>query len=262
VSEKQVPVVRTDITVADYVRASVRGGLACGLGLLPEVAIGVLFAQYRIETGGTNCFGSNIGNVKKVPGDGFDYHCLRGVWEGVSPAEAQRLIANGEAVADPSANHAKAVGAGRVSVIFNPPHPQTRFRYYPSLDIAMQHHLELLAKKRYASCWPAVLAGDVDGFARTLKAKGYFTADAGAYAAGMRTPFAKLVATTTYEELIATMNEAPETIEVETPEHEAVFWDREDQLANLISVMHQGASNVLAENMREEWLRRPLTFDE
>lgn len=254
-SEQQVPVVRTDITVADYIRSCVRGGLACGLGLLPEVAIGVLRAQYLIETGGTNCFGRNIGNVKKIAGDGFDYHCLRGVWEGVSPAEADRLIASGEAVRDMSANHAKAVGASKVSVIFNPPHPQTRFRYYPSLDVAMQHHLELLAKKRFASCWPAVMRGDVDAFAAALKAKGYFTADASAYAAGMRSPFAKLVATTTYEEFIDSMNATPETIEVDTSADEAIMWDREELL---ISVMHMGASNLILEDWRNEFMRRPM----
>lgn len=253
--EQQVPVVRTEITAADYVRAGVRASLTIGLGLLPEVALGILYAQYIIETGGTNCFGWNIGNVKKVAGDGFDFHCLRGVWEGVSPAEAARLIASGEAVADPSANHARAVGAGRVSVIFQPPHPQTRFRAYPSLDIAMRHHLELLAKKRFASCWPAVLAGDVDGFAAALKAKGYFTASAEAYAAGMRAPFARLVTSDTYEMLVATMHLPVETIEVDTHADEAVLWDREDLL---VRVMHQGASNQILEDWRNDFMRRPM----
>lgn len=236
----QVPVLRTPISSDDYVRAAVRAGVALGMGILPEPAIGILYAQYAIETGGTNCFNWNIGNVKKVAGDGFDYHCLRGVWEGVSPAEAARLIASGEAIADPSANHARAVGAGRVSVIFNPPHPQTRFRAYPSLDVSMQHHLELLAKKRFASCWPAVMAGNVDAFAAALKAKGYFTADAGAYANGMRPAYARLVASNAYEDLVATMHDAPAT--PAAPADDAEAHDSTTMLNGFVEVVHEGVA--------------------
>jgi hypothetical protein len=239
VSDQQVPVVRTAITADDYVRAGVRAGVALGMGILPEPALGVLYAQYMIETGGTNCFGWNIGNVKKVPGDGFDFHCLNGVWEGVSSAEAARLIASGEAVADPSQNHAKAVGFGRVSVIFKPPHPQTRFRAYPSLDVAMEHHLDLLAKKRFSSCWPSVLAGDVDGFAHALKAKGYFTADASAYANGMRPAFSRLVSSNAYEDLVATMDQAPTTEPVEVDAGEA---HESPMLNDFVELRHDGAT--------------------
>lgn len=181
-------------------------------------ALGVLWAQYAIETGGQNCWNWNIGNVKSRPGDGYDWHALNGVWEGVSPAEAERLIGTGEARPDPSADHAKAVGVGRVSVLFNPPHPQTRFRAFKVLDEAMEDHLKLIAR-RFAVAWPSVLMGDVQGFAKALKSKGYFTADPMAYANGMRPAFNAFTTSNVYDDVVTEMNDTdppppPET----TPE--------------------------------------------
>jgi len=192
-----------------YVRAVIRAWPKVGTGVPSKEAVGVLWAQFSIETGGRACWGWNLGNVKKFPGDGYDYHCLNRVWEGVSKGMAQRLIESGQATADPSISHQKAVGVNRVSVIFNPPHPATRFRWFPNLDEAMEDHLVLLAKKKFSTAWPAVVAGDCTQFAKALRAKGYFTASADAYAKGMERSFKPYMASTAYEEAVAELNGEP-----------------------------------------------------
>jgi hypothetical protein len=161
-------------------------------------AVGVLFAHYMLETGGLHCYGWNIGNVKYVPGRGYDYHCLRGVWEGESLANAQRLIASGEAVWDLDESHHKQCRPN-VSVVYQPPHPATRFMTYLTLADSMDEHLALLAKRRYASAWPHVLSGSVRAFADALKAKGYFTSSAKAYGDGMMGHFNHFMASEDYE---------------------------------------------------------------
>ncbi len=247
------PVVRTLPTRDDYVRAVLRGWHLVGDGVPLEQSIGVLYAQYMIETGGKSCFGWNLGNVKHVAGDGHDFHMLSGVWEGVAPDVAERLITTGQAVADASANHAAAVGPSRVSVVFQPPHPATWFRAFDSLDEGMGEHLQLLAK-RFAKAWPAVLEGSVDGFARALHDQHYFTADPGAYAAGMRAPFAALVASSTYEDMIATMHEAPsEAYGVELDG--AMRYDWTDDLPDLASLAHQGASGLIVDDLLDAYRR-------
>lgn len=194
-----VPTIRTVVSLRDYARAVVRAWHKVGDGIPEKSSVAVLWAQYMIETGGRDSWGWNIGNTKEIPNDGVNYHALRGVWEGVTPAHAAQLIASGQAVADASADHAKAVGPGRVSIIFQPPHPATWFSSFDSLDQAMEHHLVFLAR-RFAPAWPAVLAGDPRKFAQALKARGYFTASAEAYAAGMERPFATFMSATGYEE--------------------------------------------------------------
>lgn len=165
-------------------------------------AVGVLYAHCMMETGFLHCYGWNIGNVKHVAGQGYDYHCLRGVWEGETLTEAKRLIASGEAVWDPNESHHKQC-APNVSVVYEPPHPQTRFRTYLTLADSMDEHLAMLAKRRYAGAWPHVLSGDVRAFANALKAKGYFTSSAKAYGDGMMGAFNHYVASGDYDLVIA-----------------------------------------------------------
>lgn len=209
-ADQQVPVVRTVVTLRDYVRAVVAAWPTISTDPCPKEAPAVLWAQYIAETGGAACWGFNIGNVKWTPGCGYDFHCLRGVWEGAWKADAARLIATGEAHADPSTDHAKAVdpkGEGkRVSVVFEPPHPATRFRAFPSLDAAMRSHLALLAK-RFSVAWPAVLAGDVDKFASALHSRGYFTASPLAYAGNMRRPYLQAMASSAWNDAVEALNQ-------------------------------------------------------
>lgn len=185
---------RTTPTLEAYVGAVVRAWT--DVAPCTREACAVLWAQYMIETGGRSCWNWNIGNVK-ASDISRPWHALRGVWEGVSAAEAARLVAAGEAVLDANAAHQRAV-APRTAVVFEPPHPATRFRSFDSLDEAMGEHLALL-RRRFSRGWPGVLAGDVVAFARGLRAQGYFTASAEAYAAGMRAPFDAALASGAFE---------------------------------------------------------------
>jgi hypothetical protein len=207
-SGQQVPVTRTVVTMYDYIRAIVRTWAQMFIPPCPKGAAAVLWAQHVIECGAKDCWNFNIGNVKSHPA--HDYMCLSGVWEGVTPAVAAQLIASGRAVADPSPNHATAVGEGKVSVIFPPPQPESRFRAFTSLDEAMVEHLGLLSR-RFARCWPSVVAGDVHGFAHALKAgpdgrentwDDYFTADAVAYERGMQPAFKAAMQSNVWDDII------------------------------------------------------------
>ncbi len=253
-NEQLVPVLQTAVTMPDYVRAVMRSWHLVGAGVPLEQSIAVLYAQYMIETGGRSCFNWNIGNAKHFKGDGFDYHQLQGVWEGYDARTAQDFIMAGIARPDPSADHAKAVGAGRVSIIFTPPHPQTWFRAFKTLDDGMAEHLQLLAR-RFSKAWPSVLAGDFVDFAHALKAQRYFTAAPEAYAAGMRRPFDALVASSTYEELLESMHVEPETTAVAMPLEDAVLWDVDVELANLVAVAHAGASGLIVEDLLADYRR-------
>ena len=204
-ADKQVEVVRTLVSAAIFSRAvidawwGVRGG---GEDDAPKGAVALLYAHYMLETGGLNCYGWNIGNVKYTIGCGYDYHCLHGVWEGVSAGEAKRLVSSGEAAIDSNLSHQQSC-APNISVVFNPPHPATRFRAFPDLEDAMDDHLVMLCKKRYASAWPSVLSGDVMTFAQALKARGYMTASAKSYGDGMTPPFKHFMASQEYEAALA-----------------------------------------------------------
>lgn len=184
--EKQREAKRTTLTLEIFVRALVAAWDGT-LGTLTAAFAAMLWAKYFAETSNKHCYNFNIGNVKDAAGDGFDFHCLRGVWEGVSKAEADRLIASGQATLDPNEAH-KAAVAPRVAVLFQPPHPATRFRSYDSLEHAMQSHLAFLAV-RFPKVLPFMLAGDVDGFAKAMARAGYMTAQPTPYANAMRAPF-------------------------------------------------------------------------
>lgn len=220
--------VRTAVEMRDYTRAMMHAWLVLERVIPSRETVGVLWAQYRIETGGQSCWNWNIGNVKHVDGDGHDWIELRGVWEGVSLTTARELVARGLAVMDHDPGHAKAVGPGRVSVIFQPPHPATRFRAYASLDEAMASHLTFL-KRRYARAWVEVERGDPVAFAKRLKegADGkedtrddYYTASSESYARGMRPYFVAFLGTRFYDEeersLLAKMDADTEKTIVES----------------------------------------------
>lgn len=191
--EKRVDTVRTAISEHDYLVALLK---ECPE--LTKEGAGCVYAQYITETGGRSCFNFNIGNTKDHDGDGYDYFCLNGVWEGFTPEVAAGYRARGEAIPDPSADHAKAVGPGRVSIIFPPPHPMSRFRAYPDLRSSMRHHLTML-RKHYKAAWSCILEGKPRETAIGLKANGYYTASAAAYGANMQANWNAFMARDTYE---------------------------------------------------------------
>lgn len=145
------PVMRTPISMKDFARAMI---LTLRMnGITPtKAACGVLWAQYALETGaGGYCWNHNLFNHKvtraQVDG-GKPYMMLANTWE----------IINGQ------------------KVIFQPPDPATWFRAYASFEAAMSDHITSVKNGRYASSWPAVLAGDALTYAAELRAHGYYTA--------------------------------------------------------------------------------------
>ena len=124
----------------------------------PRRSLLVLLAQWAEETGrgrAMHCF--NLGNIKGRPdgSDGRDWTFFR----------------------------CNEVIDGRVRW-FDPPDPACCFRAYGTLEAGAADYLDELAR-RFASAWPAVLAGDPADFAHRLKAARYYTADEHAYAAAL-----------------------------------------------------------------------------
>lgn len=179
-SEQNVPIVRTPIDMRTYARAVARAWNASAGAYPTKAQAGVLWAHYGIETSaGPSCWNWNIGNVKHVSGDGHDFIMLPNTWE---------------------------MEAGK-RVVYQPPNPQTWFRSFSSLDDAMSEHFALLHGKRYAAAWEGVELGDCGVFARLLRKAGYFTADATAYAAGMRPHFARWMASTAVDDALAELRQ-------------------------------------------------------
>lgn len=178
---KLVPTVRTTPTIEGFSRAF--------LAQVPDgtkPACGVLWSQFAVETGkGVHCYGHNLGNYKWSIGAG-DYHALNGVWEGFAPSVAAQLIASGRARPDPSADHAKAVGPNKVSVIFTAADPMSWFRAFASLESGMAHFVTTKRTGRYKGAWAFLERGDADGYARHLGELKYYSASVDVYAARMR----------------------------------------------------------------------------
>ena len=62
-------------------------------------------------------------------------------------------------------------------VWFDPPHPQTWFRAFPTAATGMAEQVRFLSmRSRYAQAWLRAKAGDPEGFVRELAKAGYFTA--------------------------------------------------------------------------------------
>ncbi len=121
----------------------------------PRESVLLLVAQWGIETAnGRACWNWNLGNVKRVQGEPWTW--LNNVWE----------ILRGQ------------------RVTFNPPHPQTHFRAFHSLEDGAEAYLTFLQRK-YAGAWDAALSGDPRDFAHRLKELRYYTADEHDYGAAL-----------------------------------------------------------------------------
>jgi hypothetical protein len=116
----------------------------------------ILLAHWSLETGqgrAMHCY--NIGNVKHVAGDGYDYCQFR----------CSEIV-------------------GGTEVFFDPPHPATSFRAYATLEDGCADYLILLSR-RFGRAWLDVMSGDVAKFCADLKALHYYTADEAVYQAGV-----------------------------------------------------------------------------
>jgi len=149
-----VPDKLTPCTTADVLKAF-RGALETVTGKTPSNAtLAVLVAQSALETGrwkSLHCW--NFGNVKASAAYEWLYCQFR-----------CNEVINGKVV------------------WFDPPHPQTNFRAFTSIDTGALDHIRFLSKsKRYSQAWLAAEHGNPDAFVAALKIAGYFTADEGPY---------------------------------------------------------------------------------
>jgi len=144
--------VQTTPTIIEW-RDAISAAWLDKYGTAPTLkALSVLWAQFALETGrGAKCYCWNLGNI--MPGAGWigDEEDLP-TWEQV----------NGR----------------RVDIV-------ERFRAFTTLAEGARNYLDYLGRASYAKAWACVVAGDAAGFARALKALGYYTADVTQYANGL-----------------------------------------------------------------------------
>lgn len=179
------PVVRTPIGMKEFARAMIRTLQTQGVTPSKE-ACGVFWAQYALETGaGGFCWNHNLFNHKcteAMAAAGVPYMMLAGTWE---------------------------IESGK-KVVYQPPHPATWFRAYESFEAAMTHHIGAIQKGRYASSWPAVIAGDPELYATKIRERGYYTAPLADYVALMRAKFGPWMAATAYDEAMGEVETTPD----------------------------------------------------
>jgi hypothetical protein len=167
---------------------SIRGLDAALAVAYPESARGVrdiLLAHVWGETGGVHCHCHNIGNAKSSDGDGRDW-TMFACGEEVPEITAEREESAHPGLVDIRKRYVASNGKRMASVWLKPPHPWTRFRAFASLAEGATDHLRLLQTPRYREAWEALHRCSVDDYSRELKEAGYYTADAGAYAALLR----------------------------------------------------------------------------
>lgn len=158
-----VPLTKTRFTIKDFLVSMIDAWKNRFNTVPTKEQLAVLWGQYSLETGGGGaCWNYNIGNYKKRPGDSHSKYCmLPGTWEMV----------------------------GGKKIIINPPDPGCWFRSYDSLEQGVEDYILYLSSGRYASSWPAVLAGSPEAFAHQLKIHGFYTADEYDYGRGVRRNF-------------------------------------------------------------------------
>jgi peptidoglycan hydrolase-like protein with peptidoglycan-binding domain len=115
----------------------------------------LLLAQWAFETDhGRSCWNYNIGNAKS--------RGKTGLWTHYRCSE----IINGK------------------EEWFDPPHPQTRFRAFESLEDGAADYLQMM-RTVFDLAWPELIAGNAPAFVAQLRAEDYFTASLAKYTAGI-----------------------------------------------------------------------------
>lgn len=146
-----VKAARTPVSIRDVHKALHEAWPIAVGGDPNENAIRVLLAQSEIETGAWRaCWNWNLGNVKRVRG--HQWTMLGGTWE----------ILNGK------------------KVVFDPPHPQTHFCAFSTIEEGAKWWLKKM-QSRFSKSWPAALSGDPSAFSKALKAQHYYTASEADY---------------------------------------------------------------------------------
>jgi hypothetical protein len=193
-SAKCVPVLKTECSEETRIKGFISGWKKL-LGDFPsKESVGVLLSQNNVETGGsTHMYNWNVGNVKYMPAktndpdadSDIEYMMLSHVWEIIN----------------------------KQKVYFEPPHPATWFRSFPTLEDGFAFHLNFLKnKKSYKAAWAAVVAGNPVAFSKSLKAAMYYTAPEADYTKLIKFHFDKFMKNQNFEKmLLEVKNEQKET---------------------------------------------------
>lgn len=154
----------TPVDEGDLIMALVHGWKRF-YGWLPSAdQMGCCLAQMNLETGRMKyCHNWNVGNIKKKhetkwsKDDGKDWQMFR-------------------------CSEVLKVDGKWKEVWFDPPHPQTHFRAYRTLEDGVVDYIKFLAlRDRYKAAWSKVLDGDPRAFSHELKQGGYYTASEALY---------------------------------------------------------------------------------
>jgi hypothetical protein len=150
-----IPHAITPITPAAFASALVAAWRTYFGGEAPRQAVVLLMAQSAHETAAWKYVHNfNIGNIKAVEGDGYDWTMFR-----------CREKKDGK------------------DVWLDPPDPGTRFRAFRTLaEGAIDHLAFLYGRARYAPAWAELKSGDPWKFATALRAAGYYTDPVEVYA--------------------------------------------------------------------------------
>ena len=148
-----------------------------------------LAAQCLHETkNGDNCFNWNLGNVKTLS-DRVLHMYLRNVWELASAHAAAAEVEKGNGLAHiaTGAELAKYNHGSKMVVVFQPPHPYSRFLAFPTLADGVTYWLSRHKKvaANHSTYVQAVNAGDCKLIAHFLKMDRYYTGLEGDYANAM-----------------------------------------------------------------------------
>ena len=179
---QELPDKLTPVTREEIIGALWRGWTHY-FGTTPQrkESVWVIASQWALETGwggSMHCY--NMGNVKSVPGDGYDwtyYECNEAL---------PRVVAERYQTLDPT--HARITSHrqdGKCWIWFYPPHAGCRFRAFHTLDEGATDQVAILAKT-FKDAWKHVIDADVDKFSHELHAHGYYTADEVAYTRVLR----------------------------------------------------------------------------
>lgn len=189
-----VPATKTIISPLDVARALRAAWMRLYDEVPPNQCIAVLMAQSALETGRwKSCYQWNLGNIKPGSKWGGDVFQIR----------------------------LNEVIGGKV-VWFDPPHPQTNMRAYPTLTDAAADYLWLL-RRRFSSSWTPVLTGDPVAFSQALKRQGYYTADEPPYTRAVKSLFSEFLRLlNTHESDAPPPPDDPPDTEPDYPELEAL----------------------------------------
>jgi len=170
VTEQQVPVIRTVITPQGYARAAITACPRSVRDAGPRKP-SAFCTRSGWSDGWLRLLELDSPTRSTSPGDGFDYMCLNGVWEGRTGSNRAQSHRCGTSDSRPIAGPAKAVGQGKLSVIFRHAAGESLPRPFPTSLRAMSAHLKLL-HDRFPTAWAQVLAGNPRGTGLELGAHG------------------------------------------------------------------------------------------